>query len=493
LTLLQELQSKITKITAIHFAPLHRGHAQLRKLGKTLIEHLHENAMFRTNVSLQANDFGEGVDTASQSKYIINSGVVPKLDKLRNVQRNELEWMDAYVELQREKTEIKTLKIGFNRNSGYYLAASKGAIKKGTVPDVYVKKQSLASEVRYGTPELDEVEKRIGKARAHAVELEIMILQGLVGEVAKAASALREAARHVAQCDVLCGFAEVALLENYCRPSFTEDSAFGIDILDGRHPVVEQSMDAEGGEYQPNSARLGQGENASDLILLTGPNASGKSCFLRQTALIQILAQVGCFVPAKKATLSIADAVFTRVGAVDDLASGRSTFVVEMGSCSVQYSSVRCWCLGIYRNTSAYTLQSLIYSHTGEVATILRTASPASLVLLDEVGRGTSTQEGLAIAQAVAEHLAEVVMCKTIFATHYHELNDMEHRFSNVGTFSLSAQDYDGHLLFDHKVHPGGTTNSFGIEVAKLTGLPIAVIERARVLSARSLERESKY
>jgi DNA mismatch repair protein MutS len=247
----------------------------------------------------------------------------------------------------------------------------------------------------------------------------------------------------IAALDVLCSFAEIAVYQGYCRPKITPSRE--VNIVEGRHPVVEQSLPA--GFFVPNSAALGEGATKNpDLIILTGPNASGKSCYLRQIGLIQLMAQVGSFVPAKSASLGVCDRIFTRVGAVDDLATGQSTFMVEMN----------------------------------ETANILNHATPQSLVLLDEIGRGTATFDGLSIAWAVAEHLATVIFARTIFATHYHELNELASLQSNIANYQVTVKELPDQIIFLHQVRPGGADRSYGIEAGRLAGLPATVIQRAK-------------
>ncbi len=262
----------------------------------------------------------------------------------------------------------------------------------------------------------------------------------------------------MAAADVLCGFAEVAVYQGYCRPHMVEGRE--IKIIDGRHPVVEQSLPS--GFFVPNSSMLGwkdsqKAEKKPDLVILTGPNASGKSCYLRQLGLIQLMAQVGCFVPAKEAILGICDRIFTRVGAVDDLATGQSTFMVEMN----------------------------------ETANILNHATSNSLVLLDEIGRGTATFDGLSIAWAVAEYLASEIKARTIFATHYHEMNELASMMPNVANYQVTVKELPDQIIFLHQVQPGGADKSYGIEAGRLAGLPPVVIGRAKEVMGQ-IEKHSK-
>ncbi len=286
--------------------------------------------------------------------------------------------------------------------------------------------------------------------------MEYEIFVALREEAATHAETIRNISRAVAAADVLCGMAELAVHQGYCRPTMVEERE--IYIIDGRHPVVEQSLPA--GFFVPNSTQLGSGfqaDDSPDLVILTGPNASGKSCYLRQVGLIQLMAQVGSFVPAKYATLSICDRIFTRVGAVDDLATGQSTFMVEMN----------------------------------ETANILNHATDRSLVLLDEIGRGTATFDGLSIAWAVAEYLAAEITSRTIFATHYHELNELASLFPNVANYQVTVKELPNQIIFLHQVQPGGADKSYGIEAGRLAGLPPSVIQRARQVMSQ-IEQHSK-
>jgi DNA mismatch repair protein MutS len=356
--------------------------------------------------------------------------------------------------------------VGFNKTFGYYISISRA--KADQVPSNYIRKQTLTNEERYITVELKERETRILNAQDDLYQLEYEIFVALREEVAVYAEIIRNISRAVAAADVLCGLAELAVIQGYCRPQMVEGRE--IYVVDGRHPVVEQSLPA--GFFVPNTCRLGadkaweqgagsRGEiplNPSpDLVILTGPNASGKSCYLRQTGLIQIMAQIGSFVPAKYAKLGICDRIFTRVGAVDDLATGQSTFMVEMN----------------------------------ETANILNHATANSLVLLDEIGRGTATFDGLSIAWAVGEYLATEIKSRTIFATHYHELNELAGILPNVANYQVTVKEMPDKLIFLHQVQPGGAQKSYGIEAGRLAGLPAVVITRAKQVMGQ-IEQHSK-
>ncbi|MBE9213196.1 DNA mismatch repair protein MutS [Plectonema cf. radiosum LEGE 06105] len=387
---------------------------------------------------------------------LIRAGVNPLLDERRSLVEEDQKWI-ANLEIdERERTGIPKLKVGFNKTFGYYLSVSRAQAEQ--VPDNYIRKQTLTNEERYITPELKEREARILTARDDLNQLEYDILVALREEVGSLAEVIRNISRAVAAADVLCGLAELAVFQGYCRPQMVEGRE--ISVIDGRHPVVEQSLPS--GFFVPNSTFLGREENqdpnsSPDLIILTGPNASGKSCYLRQVGLIQLMAQIGSFVPATSATLGICDRVFTRVGAVDDLATGQSTFMVEMN----------------------------------ETANILNHATSRSLVLLDEIGRGTATFDGLSIAWAVGEYIATELLARTIFATHYHELNELSSLLNNVANYQVTVKEMPDQIIFLHQVQPGGADKSYGIEAGRLAGLPTKVITRAKQVMEQ-IEQHSK-
>ncbi|TYQ30246.1 DNA mismatch repair protein MutS [Pseudanabaena sp. UWO310] len=373
---------------------------------------------------------------------IIRSGVNEQLDRLRQQSRDDVEWLSAFEKQEKERTGINTLKVGFNKAFGYYISISRG--KSEQAPTDYIRKQTLTNEERYITPELKERETRILNADSELKQLEYDLFVELRLLAAQQIEPMRTLATALAAADVLCSLAEVAVTYNYCRPQITNDRA--IAIHNGRHPVVEQSLPA--GFFIPNSTYLGSDRQSvcPDLIVLTGPNMSGKSIYLRQVGLIQLMAQVGSFVPAEAATLGICDRIFTRVGAVDDLATGQSTFMVEMN----------------------------------ETANILNHAKEHSLVLLDEIGRGTSTFDGMAIAWSVAEYIANKIKARGIFATHYHELNELASLLPNVANFQVTVKELEDEIIFLHQVQEGGADRSYGIEVGRLAGLPATVISRAK-------------
>ncbi len=369
---------------------------------------------------------------------LIRPGVNKELDALRQQRQDDIKWLSELEKRERERTNIPTLKVSFNKAFGYYISISRG--KSNLAPPDYIRKQTLTNEERFITPELKEKESRILQGESQLNQLEYDIFVDLRLHCAQHIHLLRSLARSVACVDVLASLAEVSVKYNYTRPVL--EARNRIIIEQGRHPVVEQTLPP--GFFVPNSVQLGEGD--PDLIILTGPNMSGKSIFLRQTGLIQIMAQMGSFVPAKAAYLGICDRIFTRVGAVDDIATGQSTFMVEMN----------------------------------ETANILNHAQPTSLVLLDEIGRGTATFDGIAIAWSVSEYLAKQIRAKTIFATHYHELNELALILPNVANFQVTVRELEDEIVFLHQVQPGGADKSYGIEVGRLAGLPPAVIKRAK-------------
>ncbi|MFS8825318.1 DNA mismatch repair protein MutS [Synechococcus sp. R6-6] len=374
---------------------------------------------------------------------LIRAGVDPELDRLRQQVEQDRQWVAQLEKSERDRTGIPTLKVGFNKAFGYYLSISRA--KAHQVPKEYIRKQTLTNEERFITPELKEKEARILTAQTDINQREYELFVQLRQEAGSRAEAIRQVAQTLAAVDALFGLAEVAVQQGYTRPVITEDRRLIIE--EGRHPVVEKSLPQ--GLFVPNSVQLGS-PHGPDLIVLTGPNMSGKSTYLRQIGLIQILAQMGSFVPARRAELGLCDRVFTRIGAVDDLATGQSTFMVEMN----------------------------------ETANILNHAGERSLVLLDEIGRGTATFDGLSIAWAVAEYLATQVRARTVFATHYHELNQLETLLPNVANFQVVVKELQDRIIFLHQVQPGGADRSYGIEVGRMAGLPQPVIQRAEQVLA---------
>jgi DNA mismatch repair protein MutS len=382
---------------------------------------------------------------------MIRPGYNAELDGLRRVTTEGKDWIAALETAERERTGIKSLKVGYNAVFGYYIEISRA--NADLAPTDYIRKQTLANAERFITPALKEYEALVLGAEDKLKELEFKLFTALRGAVAIEADRIQALARLLAQIDVLASFADNAARHRYRRPVVTTLDT--INILNGRHPVVEQTLMGE--RFVPNDAHLDTG--GDQLIILTGPNMSGKSTFLRQVALITLLAQLGSFVPADEAEIGVVDRIFTRVGASDDLATGQSTFMVEMT----------------------------------EAANILNNATPKSLVILDELGRGTSTFDGLSLAWAVAEYLHESpkLGCKTLFATHYHQLNELENTLARAKNYRIAVKESPDGIVFLRKIVPGGTDRSYGIHVAKLAGLPAPVLERAQQV-LQSLEENDE-
>jgi len=388
---------------------------------------------------------------------VIASSVDHDLDELRELSRNSKQVLARIEQRERTRTGITSLKVKFNSIFGYYIEVSKPNLH--LVPQDYERKQTLVGAERFTTPELKEYESKILDAQEKIVEIERRLFAELRTAIASAAKRVRQTALALAEVDVLASLAQIAALRNYCRPQFiAADGGTGdLEIIEGRHPVIEQQeISGRSDRFVPNDLYLNA--TTHTILLLTGPNMGGKSTYLRQTALIVILAQMGSFVPARSARLTLVDRVFTRIGASDNLARGRSTFMVEMT----------------------------------ETAAILHTATARSLILLDEVGRGTATYDGLAIAWAAVEYLHAHVRAKTLFATHYFELTELAEQLAGVKNYHVSVKETGSGIVFLRKVEPGAADRSYGIEVAKLAGLPNEVITRAREVLAEheSAERQ---
>ena len=381
---------------------------------------------------------------------IIRPGADPEADRLRDIMNGGSGTIAAIEASERERPGIRTRKIGFNRVFGYYIEVSKSFIDQ--VPAEYIRKQTLANCERYITQELKELENQVLTAKERLVALEYQIFTRLREHLAQQASRVQLTAIAVATADTLCSLANVAVQRGYCRPEITLDGE--LNIKDGRHPVVEVML--KDTLFVPNDTRLDGAEHQVSII--TGPNMAGKSTYMRQVALIVLMAQMGSFVPARSAKIGLVDRVFTRIGASDDLASGQSTFMVEMA----------------------------------EVASILKHATSRSLLILDEIGRGTSTYDGMAIARAVLEHAAnpKKLGAKTLFATHYHELSTIEAELPNVKNYNIAVKKRGSDMIFLRKIIPGAADDSYGVEVAKLAGLPGTVVSRAREILAE-LEAEN--
>ena len=375
----------------------------------------------------------------------IRSGYNAEVDELRDIMHGGRGYLASLEAKLREETGIPKLKIGFNKVFGYYIEVSRSYAD--SVPDTFTRKQTLTTGERYITPELKELENKILGANERLLALEHQLFADLLSTISAQIVRIQRTALAVAQLDVLAAFAEAALQNNYFKPEVDESGV--IEIAEGRHPVIEQML--KGSLFVPNDTLLDEDENR--MLLITGPNMAGKSTYMRQNALIALMAQIGCFVPAASARIGVVDAIFTRVGASDDLAAGQSTFMVEMT----------------------------------EVAEILRHASKDSLVILDEIGRGTSTFDGMSIARAVVEYICENIGCKTLFATHYHELTGMDKDVHGVKNYNIAVKKRGEDITFLRRIVPGPADDSYGIEVAKLAGLPAGVTKRAHAV-LRQLE-----
>lgn len=400
--------------------------------------------------ALVENALADDQPLSTKDGGYIKTGFNGELDRLRSIMDGGGELLKKIEEREKEATGIKTLKVGFNRVFGYYIEVSKGQVDQ--VPDRYVRKQTLTTGERYITQELKEIEREMLTAGERIIKLEAQIFAEVRKFISERMESVLKTAEGISDTDVLASFARAAIENNYTKPDITLDSV--IDIKGGRHPVVEKILSDI--PFTPNDAYLDLKKNR--LIMITGPNMSGKSTFMRQVALITLMAQIGCFVPAKHARIGVVDKIFTRVGASDDLTSGKSTFMVEMD----------------------------------EVAEILTQATSHSLVIMDEIGRGTSTFDGISIAKAVAEYInGKNIGCRTLFATHYHELISLEKSNEGIRNFSVAVVKKGDDIKFLHKIVEGGTDDSYGIEVAKLAGIPKKVIEAAKT-ALEGMEAENK-
>ena len=380
----------------------------------------------------------------------IKSGYNEEIDELKKGSIEGKNWLMQLEAREKEKTGIKSLKIGFNKVFGYYIEITN--LYKNMVPDDYIRKQTLTNGERFITEELKELESKILGSEEKSIKLELIEFDKIRKQIAANVKRLQRSAEVVSILDVIASFAQVAEDMNYCRPEVTNSGT--INIVEGRHPVIEKMLPA--GDFVSNDTYLDEGENR--LSIITGPNMAGKSTYMRQVALITLMAQVGSFVPATSAQIGVVDKIFTRVGASDDLSMGQSTFMVEMM----------------------------------EVATILKEATRNSLVILDEIGRGTSTFDGLSIAWAVAEYIANTEKCgaKTLFATHYHELIELEEKLDGIKNYSIAVKEKGEDIIFLRKIVRGGTDESYGIHVAKLAGVPKEVTTRANQI-LRSIEKKN--
>ena len=383
---------------------------------------------------------------------MIKEGYSPELDELRDIVANGQGYLATIEAQERERTGIPKLKIGYNKVFGYYLEVPRSF--QGDVPEEWIRKQTLTNAERYITGELKELESKVLGAQERITKLEYELFCGVRETVAQSLIRIQQTSHAVATLDVLCSFAKVAVDNGYVCPEITEDGS--VIIKDGRHPVVEKLLD--GAPFVPNDTALDLDD--AQAAIITGPNMAGKSTYMRQVALIVLMAQMGSFVPASSARISICDAIFTRVGASDDLASGQSTFMVEMN----------------------------------EVATILKNATRQSLIILDEIGRGTSTFDGMAIAKAVLEYVCNKrkIGAKTLFATHYHELTDMEEELPGIKNYNIACKKRGDDIIFLRRIVPGPADGSYGIEVAKLAGVPNPVVKRAREVLKEIIDEQER-
>ncbi|GJQ52688.1 MAG: DNA mismatch repair protein MutS [Anaerolineaceae bacterium] len=384
-----------------------------------------------------------------QNTGVIRAGYSQELDSVVEASRHAREWIANLESVERTKTGIKTLKVGYNKVFGYYIEISRGAAEKA--PEHYIRKQTLVNAERFITPEMKEYETLVLNAEERIKEIESRLFKEICTELGKAANQILSAARALAELDVLSALGEVAALDGYVKPEIAADG--GLEIHEGRHPVVEHLLKGE--RYVPNDVLFEQGEVVR---VITGPNMSGKSTYLRQTALIVLMAQMGSFVPAASARIGLVDRIFTRIGAQDEIHAGQSTFMVEMV----------------------------------EAANILHHATPRSLLILDEIGRGTSTYDGLSIAWGMIEYIHNHphLRAKTLFATHYHELTQLADLLPGVRNYNVAVSEADNKVVFLHKIIAGGADRSYGIHVAQLAGLPAPVIQRANEIMAQ-LEKTS--
>jgi DNA mismatch repair protein MutS len=460
---LERLTSRITLGLAAprELVALRRSLAQLPVLkkfltpppigGSELLRYLHKElddlADVRERLERAVSDEPPALAT---DPGIIRSGYHGNLDELRNLSQHSKQIIAAMEERERKRTGIASLKIRFNHIFGYYIEISKANLH--LAPADYERKQTLVNAERFTSAELKEYERKILAADERICEIETQLFVEIRSDIASKALRLRRTAGAVAQLDVLTSFAKLAADRGYTRPEFNGTGE--LLIIGGRHPVIEELLRQKGERFVPNDLFFEPGRQ--QLLLITGPNMGGKSTYLRQSALIAILAQVGSYVPARQAKLPITDRIFTRIGASDNLARGRSTFLVEMS----------------------------------EVAAILNHATPSSLVLLDEVGRGTATFDGLSIAWAVVEHLQKHTRSRTLFATHYHELTELAELLPAVKNVHVSVKETPSEIIFLRRVEPGSANKSYGIEVARLAGLPRSVIERAREVLLKHEQKE---
>ena len=385
----------------------------------------------------------ESCPTSAKDGGFIRPGYSPELDELREIGRGGKDWIVRYQAEEIARTGIPTLKVGFNKVFGYYIEVSN--THRDKVPPHYIRKQTIKNAERYITPELKSYEEKVLSAEERAKQLEYELFVNLRAKVVEAKTELKRTAAALAELDVYTALADVARRRNYCRPQLVEEPV--LQIVEGRHPVLDAGELAT--KFVPNDTHMD--ESSGKILIITGPNMAGKSTYIRQVALIVLMAQIGSFVPARKATIGLADRIFARVGASDEIARGQSTFMVEML----------------------------------ETARILNLATPRSLVILDEIGRGTSTYDGISLAWAIVEYIHDRIGCRTLFATHYHELTDLAQACEQVRNLNVAVREWGDQVVFLHKIVEGAADKSYGIHVARLAGIPKPVIDRAKQILAQ--------
>ena len=461
-----DLERLISKVAALRVSPRELVHL---KKSLVIISKLKSQIKTSNNSTLQSvaeqlnpcdiicerlqNELNEDAPISVLKGNVFNKGISVELDELRNIAFNGKDYLLQIQKREIEKTGITSLKVAFNSVFGYYLEVTH--LHKDKVPQDWIRKQTLTNAERYITPELKTYEEKILGAEEKIMSIEQELFEKLVNDISEYIAPIQLNANLLAKLDVLCGFATLSIENNYHCPKINE--GFAIEIKEGRHPVIEKQLPI-GINYVSNSVYLDN--DNTQIMMITGPNMSGKSALLRQTALIVLLAQIGCYVPAEEANLSIIDKIFTRVGATDNMSSGESTFMVEMN----------------------------------ETASILNNLSARSLVLLDEIGRGTSTYDGISIAWSIAEfiHNQPINRAKTLFATHYHELNDMASLFLRIKNYNVTIKESANKIIFLRKLAEGGSAHSFGIHVARMAGMPNYVVDRANEI-LKKLEKNRDF
>ena len=461
-----DLERLISKVAALRVSPRELVHL---KKSLVIISKLKTQIKTSNNSTLQSvaeqlnpcdiicerlqNELNEDAPISVLKGNVFNKGISVELDELRNIAFNGKDYLLQIQKREIEKTGITSLKVAFNSVFGYYLEVTH--LHKDKVPQDWIRKQTLTNAERYITPELKTYEEKILGAEEKIMSIEQELFEKLVNDISEYIAPIQLNANLLAKLDVLCGFATLSIENNYHCPKINE--GFAIEIKEGRHPVIEKQLPI-GINYVSNSVYLDN--DNTQIMMITGPNMSGKSALLRQTALIVLLAQIGCYVPAEEANLSIIDKIFTRVGATDNMSSGESTFMVEMN----------------------------------ETASILNNLSARSLVLLDEIGRGTSTYDGISIAWSIAEfiHNQPINRAKTLFATHYHELNDMASLFLRIKNYNVTIKESGNKIIFLRKLAEGGSAHSFGIHVARMAGMPNYVVDRANEI-LKKLEKNRDF